>query len=130
MITLVDRLAKRARTLKPGFLIVPQNGEELLRDAGYRATIDAIGKEDLLYGEPKDKVRNTPDLIVRNTLLLQLLTADRKPVFVVEYLRDPTLIGQARLELVTKGFVPHFADRDLETLRIGDIPTIERERRR
>ncbi len=130
MITFVERLAKKARALKPGFLIVPQNGEELLQNAGYRATIDAIGKEDLLFGEPKDKVRNAPDLIARNTQLLQLLTADRKPVFAVDYLRDPTLIDEARRELVAKGFVPHFADRDLETLRIGDIPTIKPERRR
>jgi cysteinyl-tRNA synthetase, unknown class len=130
MIAFVDRLAKRARAIKPGFLVVPQNGEELLVNASYRALIDGLGKEDLLYGEPKDKVRNAPPLIARNAAHLQLLLADRKPVFAVEYLRDPTLIDDARRELAAKGFVPHFADRDLETLRIGDIPTLRPERRR
>ena len=130
MIAFVDRLAKKARALKPGFLVVPQNGEELLRDAAYRAVIDGLGKEDLLYGEPRDKARNAPDLIARNTQMLQLLTADRKPVFAVEYLRDPKLIDDARRELSAKGFVAHFADRDLATLRVGDIPAIEPERRR
>lgn len=130
MIAFVDRLAKRARAVKPGFLVVPQNGEELLRNASYRTIIDAIGKEDLLFGEPKDKVRNAPDLIERNARDLKRLTAAGKPVFAVEYLREPKLIDAARRELTTLGFVPHFADRDLATLRVGDIPTLVPERKR
>jgi cysteinyl-tRNA synthetase len=44
MIALVKALAERARALKPGFLIVPQNAEELLADADYRAAIDGKGE--------------------------------------------------------------------------------------
>jgi cysteinyl-tRNA synthetase, unknown class len=130
MIALVARLAKKARELSPGFLVVPQNGEELLRDAGYRAVIDGLGKEDFLFGDPKDKVRNATDIIAKNARDLQLLIADRKPVFAVEYLRDPQLIGVARQQLVAQGFVPHFADRPLDNLRMGDIPTNARENRK
>lgn len=126
----VAALAARARAMDPGFLIVAQNGEELLADPTYRATIDGLGKEDLLYGEPKNHARNAPGLIEHNTRSLQLLTADRKPVFAVEYLRDPVSIEAARRELQSKGFIPHFADRDLESLRIGDVPTKPEGRRR
>ena len=130
MIALVARLATRAREQVPGFLIVPQNGEELLRDAGYRAIVDGLGKEDFLFGDPKDKVRNAPGLIARSARDIQLLIADRRPVLAVEYLRDPAHIGTARAELTAQGFVPHFADRPLDNLRIGDIPTNTSERRK
>ena len=45
MIAFVKAIAERARALKPGFLVVPQNAEALLADASYRAVIDGIGKE-------------------------------------------------------------------------------------
>ena len=46
MIAFVKAAAERARVLKPGFLVVPQNAEALLADASYRAVIDGIGKEE------------------------------------------------------------------------------------
>jgi cysteinyl-tRNA synthetase len=122
MIELVKAIAARARASKPGFFIVPQNAEALLTDAGYRAAISGLGKEDLLYGETKDKRRNDPKSIEQNTAYLKLLTADGKPVFAVEYLDDAGAIEGARKELLADGFVPHFADRALDMMRIGDLP--------
>ena len=46
MIAFVKALAAHARSLKPGFLVVPQNAEELLTDRSYRAVIDGLAKED------------------------------------------------------------------------------------
>ena len=122
MIAFVTKLAAHARGRKPGFLVVPQNGEELLTDAGYRAIIDGIGKEDILYGETKDKQPNKPQSIAENVAKLKLLTAEGKPVFAVEYLDLPQEIAKARARLLGYGFVPHFAGRDLDALRIGDLP--------
>ena len=50
------------------------------------------------------------------------LTAEGKTVLAVEYLDDPTDIAKARTDLTTNCFVPHFAERSLEALRIGDLP--------
>jgi cysteinyl-tRNA synthetase, unknown class len=122
MIAFVQALAARARVLKPGFLIVPQNAEELLTDRPYRAVIDGLGKEDLLFGEIKDQEPNTPQSISENVARLKLLTADRKPVFAVEYLDDPKEIERARKRLESYGFIPYFADRALDYMRIGDLP--------
>ena len=128
MIAFVKKLAEHARARKPGYLIVPQNAEELLTDSSYRAVIDGLGKEDLLYGEIKDKQPNQPEQIAANVALLKLLTADRKPVFVVEYLDDPreieaaNEIEAAKKRLLDYGFIPHFADRALDHMRIGDPP--------
>jgi cysteinyl-tRNA synthetase, unknown class len=122
MIAFVQALAVRARALKPGFLIVPQNAEELLTDRTYRAAIDALGKEDLLFGEIKEQQPNTPQSISENVARLKLLTADRKPVLAVEYLDDPKEIERARKRLEGYGFIPYFADRALDYMRIGDLP--------
>jgi cysteinyl-tRNA synthetase len=122
MIAFVKALAERARALKPGFFIVPQNGEGLLAEAAYRVVIDGLGKEDLLFGETKDKQRNSAESIRENVARLKLLTAERKPVFVVEYLDAPQEIERARKQLEGYGFIPYFADRALDGMRIGDLP--------
>jgi len=122
MIAFVRRIAEKGRGAVPGFLVVPQNGEELLTVPGYRAVIDAIGKEDLLFGELTDKVANPPAVIERRLQLLQMLAAEQKPVLAVEYVDDPKLIAETRARLAGYGFVPHFADRDLGRLRFGDLP--------
>ncbi len=127
MIAFVSALAVHARALKPGFLIVPQNGEELLADNDYRAVIDGAGKEDLLFGESKDNRPNDPQSIDANVRLLQLLTHAGKPVFAVEYLDSPDKIAAARKRLLGYGFIPYFADRALEHMRIGDLPDRRRE---
>jgi endo-alpha-1,4-polygalactosaminidase (GH114 family) len=44
-------------------LIVPQNAEELLDDAAYRAVIDGIAKEDLLFGDGRSKHSNPQEVI-------------------------------------------------------------------
>jgi cysteinyl-tRNA synthetase, unknown class len=122
MIALVKAIGSHARARKPGFLIVPQNGEGLLEEADYRAVIDGIGKEDLLFGENADRRPNDPASIDADVRLLRLLTAERKPVLVVEYLDAPREIERARARLLEYGFIPHFADRALDVLRIGDLP--------
>jgi cysteinyl-tRNA synthetase len=63
MIDFVGALAAHARGREPGFLIVPQNGEELLEDRSYRASIDAAGKEDLLFGERRTGRANSSEEI-------------------------------------------------------------------
>ena len=110
------------RALKPGFLVVPQNGEELLEDAGYRATIDAIAKEDLLFGDGRPKRPNKPARTSDSLEHLNRLRPDRKPVFVVEYIDDPDDVALARKRIEELGFVPHFADRKLDTMRPADLP--------
>lgn len=122
MMTFVKRIADRGRALKPEFLIVPQNGEELLSNPAYRAAIDGIGKEDLLFGEDGDGKPNKADQIADNLAKLKLLTNDRKPVLAVEYLDDPKVITSTRKTLEEYGFVPHFANRALDRMRMSDLP--------
>ena len=124
MIAFVTKLADKSRQLKPGFFIVPQNGDELLVDAGYRGVIDAIAKESLLYGEETEGVDNTPAAIATRGDQLKLLTTEGKPVFAVEYLDRAAQIASARATLENLGFVPHFANRALDHMRFGDLPEV------
>jgi cysteinyl-tRNA synthetase, unknown class len=125
MTTFVRRIRERGRKANANFLIIPQNGEELLADPGFRAVIDGLGVEDLLYGEGTSGVANDAKSIAKRRGLMSLVVADRKPVLAVEYLDDKARIDDARRELVTLGFAPHFADRKLATLRVGDYPSAD-----
>jgi cysteinyl-tRNA synthetase, unknown class len=124
MIAFVRKIRERGRRANANFLIVPQNGEGLLADGGYRAAIDGMGVEDLLYGEGKTGVANDPKSIAKRRGLISLVIAERKPVLAVEYLDDAARIVAARRDLQTLGFVPHFANRDLGQLRVGDTPPV------
>ncbi len=122
MIDFIGKIAAKARATTPGFLVFPQNAERLLDDPAYRRLIDGIGKEDLLYGEETSGTANTADVISRNSRLLKLLAGEGKPVLAVEYLDDQPRIDAARRDLQGFGFVPHFADRELAAMRVGDYP--------
>ena len=78
MIAFVKAIAAHARSRKPGFLVVPQNAEELLDEADYRAVIDGIAKEDLLFGEGRSKYPNKPQQIETHVRHLKQMTRERE----------------------------------------------------
>lgn len=116
MVDFVARLSAHAKKLKAGFLIVPQNGEELLLRADYVKAIDGLAKEDLFFGGPGNGQRNNP-LVVGNSLnWLRGAEARRLPIFVVEYLDKPDQIAEARKLIEARGYVAYFGIRDLDQL--------------
>ena len=59
----VKDISSYAKTVRPGFIIIPQNGQELVTDSGkadgtpqigYLQATDATGREDMFYGYHKD----------------------------------------------------------------------------
>jgi cysteinyl-tRNA synthetase, unknown class len=119
MIQFVTELAATARALKPSFLIIPQNGEDMLEDRGYRRVVDAIAKEELLHSSTGTGERNDAKAIAATTKHLKRLAWDYKPVFPVEYLLKPDAIAATRTEIQSLGFVPVFPTRALD----GGDPT-------
>lgn len=116
MIAFVERIARAARARAPGFLIVPQNGEELLTRPAYVATIDAIAKEDLLYGSPVEAVENSPAQVANSVRWLTLAREAKRPVLVIEYVDAPADVAKARGELARLGYVATFGPRMLDKL--------------
>lgn len=116
MIDFVAELAATARRLKPGFLIIGQNAEGLLAHQRYRAILDGLGKEDLLYGMQGTGKRNPARETASALVGIRALQWEWKPIFAVEYLSDPKQIEDTRRELQGLGLVPTFAHRSLDGL--------------
>ncbi|AEQ52569.1 MJ1477/TM1410 family putative glycoside hydrolase [Pelagibacterium halotolerans] len=114
MVSFVNALAAYARSRSPGFLVVPQNGEELLSDPSYRRTIDGFAKEDLLFGAEHDQQRNSLGTLRASLELIERLTAEGKPVFLAEYLRASSDIAQAHEDAETLGVLMFIGDRELD----------------
>jgi cysteinyl-tRNA synthetase len=74
-------LSEYSKGIEPGFIIIPQNGQELITDNGegdgtpnaeYIAAIDATGRESMFYGYYNDD-EITPDEDKQHLLDLCLL---------------------------------------------------------
>lgn len=129
MINFVDRLAAQARRSKPGFLIVMQNAEELLTEPRLVAAIDGVIKEDLFFGVKGDATRNDPAMVKSSIRELGLARGAGKPVFVIEYMKEPKTRDAARSEISARGFVPYIGPRALDILPAvhseGEVPRAE-----
>lgn len=122
MVDLVARLSEWAKAREPGFLVLPQNGEELLVDSRYRAAIDGIGKEDMLFGDAGNDAPNHPDRIKRAERNFAARGAEAIPVLAVEYARKADHIEAARRRHAELGFVSYFGPRSLAYLGFDGKP--------
>ncbi len=107
------------------FFVVAQNAEELLTSDTYRAHIDALAKEDLLYGARENGKPNTEEEVKTSTRLIAKLLDDKKPVFGVEYLKSEPEMQGARSRLSELGLIPLIAPRALDQPDVYD-PTSKR----
>jgi endo-alpha-1,4-polygalactosaminidase (GH114 family) len=110
MVDLVSRIAERARSRNPAFLIVLQNAEELLAQTTLRTSIDGVIKTALLHarpeaGEPHDSERHPQD-VAQSLHYLAKATSAGRAVLVVEHLADPAKAAAARTRLAKLGFKP------------------------
>jgi cysteinyl-tRNA synthetase len=124
MVSFVAELAAIARQKKPGFIVIPQNAEELLGDQRYLAVIDGVAKEDLLYGSDGDGERNSDSRIAQSSKKLEAARTMGLTVLGVEYLSDPKERERADKDLRARGIVPYFGPRGLDRLATpGETPS-------
>ena len=116
MIAFVTKIANYARAKRPSFFVIPQNGEELLQDAGYRRVISAIGKEDIFFGQSGDGKANAKDAVAACLENIAFATRDKIPVLAVEYLKNPKQIADASQKLAQAGCCAYFGPRDLDKI--------------
>jgi cysteinyl-tRNA synthetase len=116
MVELVNKIATYARARRKDFVVIPQNGDELLDNPHFVGVIDGFGKEELLHGEQAVDQRNTPASIDYSIQRLRHLTRAGKPALVVEYTTSHELSASELKEIKQLGFVGHVANRDLSTL--------------
>lgn len=135
MIAFVKRIADHARNTggAPGFLVMPQNGEDLLpydTDGSFLQAISGMGIEDLIYDGLTPV--STSEVNFREALLNQIRGAGRT-VLVTDYVDDgsgftganASRITDFRNQVIAAGYLPYAAleDRALDSLNI--IPGVQ-----
>ncbi|MGH6815178.1 MAG: endo alpha-1,4 polygalactosaminidase [Hyphomicrobiaceae bacterium] len=118
MAAFVARLADYARARAPEILVIVQNAEELLEHAKLGQAIDAVVKEDLLFGLRQAGVENSTADIDASLAYLQKAKRAGLSVFAIEYLDNAAKAAVARRRLSELGFVPYFAPRGLDSLNL------------
>ena len=114
MVDFVSDISDRGKRIRKDFLIIPQNGAGLLTFDRYVAKIDAIAREDMLYGENHDGVQNDRRIQIKNLDELEPMHKAKKDVLAVEYGLFDTQQNRARIVLGNEGIVPYFTTRDLD----------------
>ncbi len=117
MTEFVSAIATYARRVRPNFIVVGQNGEELLNYAGYAATIDGVGKEDLFFGLGGDGAPNSKGELRASLTPLQRFLASGKPVFLIEYLDTPESKALAHKNAAALGVPLFIGSRELDDVR-------------
>lgn len=117
---LVIALGNHARTYNPEFIVIPQNGNELLTldgklgspaAADYIQAIDGIGREDLFYGYTADN-RETPPEAIRYMLpYLGLALENDLTVMVIDYCWQRPKIDESYRRNRREGFISFTAPR-------------------
>jgi len=116
MVDFVVRLAAHARKKNPDFIVILQNAEELLQHKKMRDAIDAVGKEDLIFGADNSQKQNSESAIRESIAHLRRAKEAGRPVFVIDYVKDKASIAKARRRIEEQGFIPYIGPRDLAKL--------------
>ncbi len=123
----VEKISSDARAVDPDFIIVPQNGQELLvqgegiqsgADQDYVNSINGIGREDFFYGYEGDDI--TTDPAVTDTWLTYLTFARQAglSVLAIDYCSSPQKMDDSYARNGELGFLSFAADRR----ELDDIP--------
>ncbi len=124
----VIRISQYSKAIKPNFLIVPQNGIELVSSNGhisgqphtdYLNAIDANGQEDLFYGYDNDDQATSS---IDNNYLRELLNISKnvgKTILVTDYCSTQSKMANSYLENFNAGYISFSANQR----ELNNIPT-------
>ena len=113
MILWIQGIAAHARKSKPNFLVIPQNGAQLLEAGDYREIIDGIGVEDLFTDGNQFQSKNHTEYSLS---FLNKLKPLRKPIFVIEYGTQAKVRQRSITKAKANNLICLLTDRQLKTL--------------
>jgi cysteinyl-tRNA synthetase len=126
MRSFVEDIAGTARDSDADFIVIPQNGHELLSSNGesdgpvataYVNAINGVGREDLFYGYDNDNVATPAD--ERNYMLgfMDRFEALQVEVLVTDYVSAPAGVSDSYSQNALRNYISFAADeRDLTTI--------------
>ncbi|HHG86098.1 MAG TPA: hypothetical protein ENJ82_15220 [Bacteroidetes bacterium] len=127
----VQRIAATARQTDPGFIVIPQNGADLVVSgmsasapaaADYLSAIDGIGQEDLLYGYNRDDQASPASEVAGRRAFLDIAKANGVSILVTDYCSTPSNMDNSYAQNAAAGYVSFAAD-DRNLSRIPGYPS-------
>ena len=126
----VIEISNYAESIKPDFIIIPQNGHELLtinsEDTGniaveYMSAIDGIGREDLFYGYDEDNVLTPTNAKNEMILFMDIAEGNNVEVLVTDYCSTPPFMDDSYSKSEERHYIS-FAANDRELKNIPSYP--------
>lgn len=120
MRNLVINLAQKARATDGNFIVIPQNGQEVVLrsfcqdcsteiDQTYMNSINAIGIEHLFFGYSVVDGPNSNSQTQEVSSFLNLYSSASKPVFVTDYCHTPTFVDASYSSNQNEGYIAYAA---------------------
>jgi len=130
----VQELSNYSKTINPNFIIIPQNGVELLTNNGedddipnseYIEAIDGIGQEDLYYGYNNDN-QLSPSIVTQYlNSFLRIGKNSNLKILVTDYCSTIANINNSYNKNMQNGYVSFAADqRELDNIPVYPNPII------
>lgn len=120
MVDFILAFTTYARKTHPGFMVFPQNAEELgVRFPEFMEAMTGIGVEDLYYGYPRDHEPSPAEWTAKREAILDQWAAAGKLVLTIDYTARPEQIADAYFRSHARGYIPYVTDRSLGRLRIN-----------
>lgn len=117
MVEWVSKIAGHCRNnAGDGFIVIPQNGSQLLAYGEYVKKISAIGVEDLFTLGNKKQKKGHAEYVLG---FLAKIREAGKPVLEIEYATKADKIALARKKAKEYGFILLLTDRELKTLGVS-----------
>lgn len=131
---LVQSVSAYGHSLDADFIVIAQNGEDIITAdgepegplaSGYINAIDGLGREELFYGYDNQDDKPTP-AGERSFMLpfLNLLQQSGKTILITDYTSDTTQRDESIIQCTNRGFLPFVStDRELSVIpSIADQP--------
>ncbi len=123
----VEAIGAYSENFKNGFVVVPQNGHELVTIDGtpdgkpansYLDSIDGLGREDLFYGYNSDNEATPQTITEEITSFLDIAKGYGKAILVTDYCSDHDKVDDSYSKNFSKGYISFAAD----SRGLDDIP--------
>jgi len=123
----VQGISAYAKGIKPNFIVIPQNGNELLTENGeengppamnYINAIDGVGREDLFYGYNEDNTATPESERSYMVAFLNIAESNGIEALVTDYCRLQSFVDDSYNQNTARGYISFAAD----SRELDDIP--------